>query len=113
MSRIKAGRLRHRVDIEHKVEIPDGQGAGKYVWTQFYRSVPAAVEPLSAREFIAAQGVQSQVTKRVTIRFKPDIDASMRIRHGGAIYNIEGVLEDLDSGRSYLTMPVSSGVNDG
>lgn len=113
MSRIKAGRLRHRVDIERLVTYSDDDGVQSEVWVEHYRNVPAAVEPLSAREFVAAQAVQSGVTKRVTIRFKPDIDASMRIRHGCAIYNIEGVLEDLDSGRSYLTMPVSAGVNAG
>lgn len=113
MSRIKAGRLRHRIDIDRLVVTANADGIRTETWVEHYTGVPAAVEPLSAREFIAAQAVQSAVTKRVTIRFKPDIDASMRIRHGDAIYNIEGVLEDLDSGRSYLTMPVSSGVNDG
>jgi hypothetical protein len=37
----------------------------------------------------------------------------MRINHNGRYYNIHGVLPDKDSGRDYITMPVSEGTGDG
>lgn len=37
----------------------------------------------------------------------------MHVHHGNRIYNIEGVLPDNCSGRKYLTLPYSEGVNDG
>jgi SPP1 family predicted phage head-tail adaptor len=84
-------------------------------WTTVtgWDSVPAAIEPLSAREFIAAQAVQSAVTARITLRYRAGLDASMRIVHNGTIYNIAGVLADPDSGLEYVTIPVSTGVNNG
>lgn len=71
------------------------------------------IAPLSAREFLASQSIQSEITTRITIRYKKNIDSTMRLLHGGKIYNIEGVLADTKSGIEYLTLPCSEGVNNG
>lgn len=110
---LSAGRLRHRVRIEKPTHTQDPiTGEMVLSWDLVAEKVPAAIEPLSAREFIAAQAVQSQVTTRIVIR-RREIDASMRIVHGGKVYNIHGVLPDAVSGLEYVTLPCSAGVNDG
>lgn len=111
---IPAGKLRHRVSIQQK-KISQNPVSGELTetWVDVWTNVPASIEALSAREYIAAQAVQSQVSARITIRFRPGITAAMRILHNGQIYNIQGVLPDPDSGRSWLTLPCSEGVNDG
>lgn len=111
---IPAGVLRHRVTIQRPDydHDPDTNDLVT-VWTTVWDKVPAAVEALSAKEFIASQAVQSQVSARITIRYREGLTASMRILHNGRIYNIEGVLPDPDSGRAWLTLPCSEGVNDG
>ena len=109
---IDAGKLRHWVDIQEPLESRDSEGGVEVLWEIFAR-VPAAIEPLSAREFVAAQSVQSRVTTRITIRHLDGITAKMRIEHGSKIYNIEGILADKESGLEYITMPVSEGVNEG
>ena len=110
---LSAGRLRHRVRIE-RPRITQDPITGEMVrsWDVVSKSVPAAIEPLSAREFIAAQAVQSQVTTRIVMRKRP-IDATMRIVHRGQVYNVHGVLPDAVSGLEYVTCPCSAGVNDG
>jgi SPP1 family predicted phage head-tail adaptor len=67
----------------------------------------AAVEPLSAREFIASAATQSAVTARITIRYRENLDASMRLVHNGKVYNIAGLLPDSWSGLEYLTIPAA------
>ena len=108
-----AGRLRHRVDIERRVDAQDTSGDLETTWVPFATSVPAAIEPVSARELVAASAVQSKVIARITIRYRAGLDASMRIKHGSRIYNPEGFLADKDSGLNYLTIPCSEGVNEG
>lgn len=119
MPNVEAGRLRHKVTLQQRQErvdsngdvIQDQNGQVEYDWITI--ATPwAAVEPLSAREFIAAQTTESKVVARITIRHRADIDYSMRILFRGKVYNIEGVLADKDSGLEYLTLPVSQGVND-
>lgn len=111
---IPAGNLRHRVSIQQK-QISQNPVSGELTetWADVWTNVPAAVEPLSAREFIAAQSFQSEVSTRITIRYRAGITAAMRILHNGRIFNIQGVLADPDSGRSWLTLPCSEGVNNG
>lgn len=111
---LNAGRLRHRIDIQRPRNSRDEEsGAANVAWLDKYTSVPCEFTYLSARELIAAQTTKSKVTARVLIRFRADVDPSMRILFRGKVYNIEGVLPDADSGREYLTLPVSEGTNDG
>lgn len=106
-------KLRHRITIQHKTRTQDPEtGELTEGWADF-ATTWASVEPLSAREFIAAQSTQSKISARIVIRYRSGIDASMRILHDGRVYNIEGVLPDNKSGREWLTLPCSEGVNDG
>ena len=82
-------------------------------WVNVWSNVPAAVEPLSVREFIAAKGVQSEVSVRVVIRHREGLNAAMRIRPKGQILNPAGFLADPAYGLEYITIPCSAGVNDG
>lgn len=110
---IEAGKLRHRVALQRQVRTQDSTtGLITTAW-QTQAMVWAAVEALSAREFIQSAAMQSQVTARITIRYRDDIDATWRVVHRGRVYNVHGVLPDADSGLEYITLPVSQGVNDG
>lgn len=110
---IHAGRLRHRVAIQQRVEARTLTGAVTIEWQDFATDVPAEFKPLSVKEFLAGNQINSQVTARVTIRYRPGVTATMRIVFRGEYYNIAGVLADAESGLEYLTLPVSAGVNDG
>ncbi|MGY4892378.1 UNVERIFIED_CONTAM: head-tail adaptor protein [Xanthomonas axonopodis] len=116
---LAAGKLRHRIRIEQQVITRDDDGVQTMTWQPIHAStLAAAIEPLSAREFIAAGAGQGEITARITIRHRAGILASMRAVHvrNGAdseIYNIQGALADRESGLEYLTLPVSTGTNDG
>ncbi|WP_202864168.1 phage head closure protein [Xanthomonas campestris] len=119
MSNIAAGKLRHRIRIERQVTERDDDGVQVTTWQPVHSgTLAAAIEPLSAREFIAAGAGQGEITARITIRYRAGILASMRavqVRNGAdaEIYNIQGALADRESGLEYLTLPVSTGTNDG
>jgi SPP1 family predicted phage head-tail adaptor len=109
---LAAGKLRHRVAVERLVTEQDSSGVAQETWSpvgEFW----ASIEPLSAREFVAASAVQSQVVARIRMRATTGVRASDRIRHGANLYNVQGVLPDLDSGLEYVTIPATAGVNDG
>ena len=109
---IGAGDLRHRVLIQQQVTTRDDDGVSHTTWVDV-ATVWAAVEPLSAREFIQSGQTQAAVTARITIRYRAGLQASMRILHRGQVFNIAGLLPDKVSGLEYITIPVSAGVNDG
>ena len=121
---ISAGRLRHRIQIQEYVELLDSDGdvlqdpnTGEVpkIWSLVAEQW-AAIEPLSAREFIQSDAKQSQITGKVIMRTPDRIHAGMRLVHmvngvQGEVFNIHGLLRDLESGLEYMTIPVSSGVS--
>lgn len=115
---MEAGKLRHRVALQSVSLAQDPvTGENTPTWTT-QATVWAAIEPMSVREFIAARADQSEVSTRIVIRRRSDVAASWRAVHmvngsAGAIYNIEGVLADKDSGLEYQTLACSTGVNTG
>lgn len=116
-----SGRLRHCVDIEQRTTGQDPvTGAASTSWGVRWENVKAEIRPLSAKEFLSAETMQSKVTGTIVIRQRCDGDidpVTMRVVHrtrrGAKVYNIHGALADPDSGEVYITMPVSEGVNDG
>lgn len=110
---MRAGDLRHRITLQRPQHMQDPvTGAMNVSWAEVAKTW-ARIEPLSARDFIAAASNQSKVSARIVIRYRSGIDSTMRIVHRDKIYSIEGVLADPKSGLDYLTLPCSEGVNDG
>lgn len=113
---MQAGKLRHRVQIQHKVTAQDPQTGEQLTeqWVEFAK-VWASVEDLSARDFIAAQAGQSEAKSRVVIRYREGITSAMRVvLDDGKVCGIVGPpLADPNSRKEYLTLLVTSGVNDG
>ena len=111
---MRAGDLRHRIVIQHHVEQQDSATGEVTMEWEAYATVWAAVEPLSARDLIAAQAGQSEASGRITIRYRPGVLSTMRILHRGQIFTIIGQpLPDKASGLEYLTLVVATGVKDG
>lgn len=113
---IAAGKLRHRIALQSHQYVGQDPVSGEELrdWVTV-RECWAAIEPLSARDLIAAQAAQSKATARITIRFADDIDASLRVLHlrrgKEVVYEIEGVLEDPNSGLEYITLLCAKGVS--
>lgn len=115
---LKRGELRHRIRFEEYAYtldsngevIQDDTGETPKVWT-LVRQSWAKIVPASGREFIAAQAIQSKVIARIVVPHQT-VNPAWRIVHNGTVYCIEAVLPDADSGLEYLSMPVSTGVND-
>lgn len=115
----KRKRFRHAVNIEHAVKAQDpNTGAETETWEVLHGGVWCDIEPLSVKDYLQSKATQSEISVRVVIRHIAGLDASMRLVgacgcHAGKIYNPSGLLEDMDSGIEYITMPCSQGVNDG
>lgn len=112
---MRAGKLRHRIAFQAAGLVQDPEtGEMLAGWETIWEKVPASVEPLSARDLIAAQAGQSEVSGRMVIRYRSGVLPTMRIIHRGDVYDIQGQpMPDPDSGLEYLTILVAKGVNDG
>ncbi|WAH52079.1 phage head closure protein [Pseudescherichia vulneris] len=110
---MQAGKLNKRILLQRPVKVQSPvTGAVTDDWADV-QELWASVVDLSARDLVAAQAGQSEVTTRITIRWREDVTDKHRVIYRNRIYNIHGVLEDDKSGLEYLTLPCSRGVNDG
>lgn len=109
---MRAGRLRHRILIESRIESRDEFGGVTLAWGVVEDNVPAEIVPLSGREFLAAGELQGEVTTRMTIRYMPGIEANMRVQHDGQVYRIVAALPD-PTLRRHITLMCATGAGDG
>lgn len=103
---MRAGRLRHRVTLEHYQKQPRTEsGAEPWEWVPG-RTVWASVEPLRGRLRFAAEEAHSETTATIRMRWRQEVaDATgktLRLRHGGQVYRIDGRPIDKDGRRCEL-----------
>lgn len=104
---LQAGKLRHRLKFYQSTPIRSATGALKTQKWEHVRTLWGQFSPLSAKEIMANQAVNNQITARVKIRHRTDITADMRIEHIGKMYEIVGEpLADNETGRQWLTLLV-------
>ncbi|OWV29457.1 phage head closure protein [Halomonas campaniensis] len=79
---------------------PEGWQPGGKVW--------AEVEQLRGRTLFAAQEANAETTARIRMRYRADIAAAtgktLRLRHGGMTYQLEGRPIDLGGRRTELEL---------
>jgi SPP1 family predicted phage head-tail adaptor len=111
---MQAGRLRHQVELQARVAgSPQrtNSGAPDEAWAT-QATLWAAIEPLRGKEFMESQAVNSAVTVRIRVRYRPNVDATMRILHGSTVYSIEAVINP-NTKNEELQLMCSQGANNG
>lgn len=113
---MRAGKLRHRITIQHKAAgspQKTASGALDTSWTDFVgENVYASIEPVSGREAFLAQQHLSEVTHKVRIRYRSGITAKMRVQYGSRTFDIRAVMNFEERNRELLLL-CTEGVNAG
>ncbi len=94
------GWIAHRIVIERPVAVDDGTGGSRIAFTML-ATVWAAIEPVRTAVDPASDRIGSAITHRVTIRYREDVAAGLRIRHRGRLLQVETVI-DPDERRRFL-----------
>lgn len=116
---MEAGLLRHRIDIQQLAtdtsgDLPqDEHGDPELTWATWATGVPAQKVVGQSREGATGDVIVSEWKTRFRIRWRPGLVPTMRILHGSDVWNIAGIEPDNDSGRDFVWLPVTAGVNDG
>lgn len=100
------GELRERATLIAAVETNDGKGGQTAAWTNEVAEVSAAIVPVSGREALASGAMQSSLGVRITIRYRSDVTAAMRLRRerDGQVYELVGPPRDVDGRQRWLEL---------
>lgn len=106
---VASGRLNQRVTLQSKAVTRDAIGTEVVSWSTV-ATLWAAVDPVRGREFISLRAAQSDITTRITIRYRSGVTSAMRVLHDGAEYNIREVINPRSGNESLELMCVAEAV---
>ena len=111
---MQSGKLPHRITIEHQTEGEQDQVTGyvPIIWAEFAK-VWGKLEPLSTKDQLQAQAINSTMTARCKIRYSAkasEINSTMRVLFRSKYWKIDGdPIADNESGLEWLTLNLAEG----
>jgi phage head-tail adaptor, putative, SPP1 family len=102
---MRAGRLRHKIEIQQVVETQSATGAVINTWQTYYQA-RASYEPKSGKEAYTAQQEHAQATAMFRMRYKAGITTKMRLIYDNRVFDIENVIDVYGRGRELQIMGV-------
>ena len=91
---MRAGWLRHSIDIEESTDTTDNMGGFTKTWAAITNGsgVRAAIWPVRAKELLEAGKLELSTTHKIRIRYISGVNAAMRIKFndpdGARYFNI-------------------------
>lgn len=108
---MQSGRLNKRIKISQLVTgspAVDALGTPNTSWEEV-DTVWGSIEPITGREFWARQEIQSEITARIRIRYRDDVEPGMKAEYGGKVYTIKNIIDPQEDHQE-LQLMVSEGV---
>lgn len=108
---MRAGDLRHRIELQEKITVKDSEGYDVAQWTA-YATVHASKKGIRGREYFAAAAVQAENSIEWQIRFRKDVTDAHRVYdiENQKSYDIRSVvpIDDKKSGLALYTQEVDA-----
>jgi SPP1 family predicted phage head-tail adaptor len=95
---IDPGKLRTELVLKRCATHSDGIGGQIENWTEI-ASVFARIEPISAQSLSGADQTRQAVSHRITMRWRGDLAAGMRLTGQGRVFGIVTVHDPDETGR--------------
>ncbi|MFM1815270.1 MAG: hypothetical protein RLZ98_1965 [Pseudomonadota bacterium] len=98
----RIGELRDLLALEEPVRAEDTGGGAIVTWSEVSQ-VWARITPTVGGEKVVADGVRERITHEIVIRFRPGINATMRLNGGGRTFEIKAAF-DIGERRRWLRL---------
>ncbi len=104
-SRVRAGRLRHRVEIQSFTESQDSSGEPSKTWST-EATVWAAIEPFVGKEAMDAGKIEARMTHKIRLRSRDGLTPDKRIKFGTRIFDIVSAVDVMERNHEMVVMAV-------
>lgn len=116
MAGLRSGSLNRRIQIQQRSTSQDTFGDQAQTWTTI-ATVWGEISPLSGRELMSAQSVQSEITHQITVRYQsifanPKAVTAYRAVYKGRYFNITSC-ENQDERNRIVILSATEGMNQG
>lgn len=96
---MRAGTLRHVVEVQRPNEVEDEMGEIVPTFSTDSRR-RAAIVPLKQEERVEADKVKGVRTHKVVLRHYPDLTSRWRIKFGSRTFDVDGIINPMERGVS-------------
>lgn len=90
---MRAGLLRHKIEIQEKVTRRSATGGEQITWEPYCYSW-ASISPLSGREYFQARQAQATISHKMIMRYQSGIKPYHRVSWGERIFDINAILNE-------------------
>ncbi|WP_020471469.1 phage head closure protein [Zavarzinella formosa] len=90
--------MKNRVTIQAVSRLSDGQGGYAESWVDG-ATVWASIEPYSGYQKFQAMQLQTPVTHKISMRYRPDVATGTRLKYGDRFFSVEEALNVNEEGR--------------
>jgi len=97
------GKMRHRLILQQPVSSQNTMDETVVTWTDM-ATVWGQIDPATGSWYFQAKQANSNVTGRVHIRYRSDIDPTWRIQYGTRYLNIVSIINVDEKNRELLIM---------
>ena len=104
---MRIGLLRHRITIEKPTQGKNAIDEVVLTWSTFC-TVWAAVEPAAGNVYYTAKQLDARVDGRVRIRYRGDLEPTMRIKFGDRILSIVSIVHPKENQKELHLMYAES-----
>jgi SPP1 family predicted phage head-tail adaptor len=87
---LRAGKLRHFITILTPTDTVDATGATKQTWSTLINAW-AMVLPISAREYVTAGQVFTEMSHKITMRYYSGVTTKCKLQFGTRYFDIKSV----------------------
>jgi SPP1 family predicted phage head-tail adaptor len=98
---MRSGLLRHKIEFQEKVTLRDSMGGEMVTWEPYCYSW-ASIEPLSGREYFAAQQAQASISHKMKMRYQAGIKPYHRIMWGDRTFDINAIINTDEKNRELV-----------
>ncbi len=105
---IDPGLLKAELVLERMTPAPDGMGGYAEAWSEL-AVVWGRIEPVSTAQRDFGVRPRPEVTHRIFLRFRDDVENGMRLRRGDRLFAVRAVHDPDESGRYLVCLAVEEG----
>jgi SPP1 family predicted phage head-tail adaptor len=112
---MRSGKLNRRLTIQQPGPARDAAGQPSTGWVNVdggTGEVWADILYLNGRQYATSNAEASSATVSIRVRYRTDLNATMRVVYGATIFDILAVLPD-EEDRDHVDLACSTGVNSG
>lgn len=88
---MRSGELRHRLMFKGPTNTADGMGGITKSWGSAF-TIWGSIDPLKGKEFYESQLINSEITGKIKVRYRDDIDPTMQVYFGDRTFKILSII---------------------